>query len=105
MSCQETKKSLSDFLDDRLSPEAAEKVSAHLADCPACRAELADLRRIDELLVGFAEPPVDDKELAGLWSRIEGQLDAAPASADLGEASSLLSGAPIVMTSRGGQPR
>jgi anti-sigma factor RsiW len=33
-----------------LPPPEADELRAHLGDCPACRAELAELRRVTEIL-------------------------------------------------------
>ena len=98
MTCQETKKNLSDYLDGRLAPEATEEVSAHLARCTACRAELADLRRIDAVLGALDDPPVDESRLMSLWSRVEMQLDATPATAAPQEAAPYLTDAPALVT-------
>ena len=104
MDCPETKKNLSDFLDDRLSPEAAEEVSAHLADCTACRAELAEMRRIDALLGGLADPPVDAERLDPIWSRVQTRLDD-PEAADT-PAAVALGATPFVVAPRPAtQPR
>ena len=44
------------YHDGELSPERREAVEAHLTQCPACRALLADLRSLSRLLVGAAAP-------------------------------------------------
>jgi len=42
--CRELFASLSEYLDGRISPEICDKISAHMAGCPACIAFLRDLR-------------------------------------------------------------
>jgi hypothetical protein len=46
MSCQETKRSLSQYVDDELSSALRRAVETHLDSCPVCRAELVELRAI-----------------------------------------------------------
>jgi hypothetical protein len=50
---------LSAFLDGDLTPDAAARIERHLAACPACRAELASLRRVVDWLhdLPAEEPP------------------------------------------------
>ena len=42
--CRELFASLSEYLDGRVGPETCDKMSAHIAGCPACVAFLRDLR-------------------------------------------------------------
>ena len=46
MSCEETQKNFSAYLDGRLTSGAREVVGAHLERCPACRLHLAETRAI-----------------------------------------------------------
>lgn len=50
MSCRDIRNDLSAYLDDELSPERRERVSAHLESCADCRAELETLRRTVEMV-------------------------------------------------------
>jgi len=61
-----------DYLGGVLSADEAARFEAHLAECPACRAEVADGRRIDRLLARANDhlEPVP----ARLVDRIEGRI-------------------------------
>lgn len=56
MSCQETKRSLSQYVDDELSSPLRIAVETHLDSCPVCRAELVELRVIRNGLRQLARP-------------------------------------------------
>ena len=61
MTCEETKKSLSPYIDDVLSLPARFALDEHLNRCPVCRAELSELRFMTRRLAALphAFPPVD----------------------------------------------
>jgi anti-sigma factor RsiW len=61
MSCRKTKKTLSGYLDDRLTSEARADFEAHVADCDECRETLRLLQAAKTALAadGPAEPPPD----------------------------------------------
>ena len=105
MSCHETQKNLSDYLDDRLSPKDARSLEAHLGACPSCRAALAQLRRLEELLRVTADPPVSDEHLDELWARVEARLDESPALAAPEPAAAYLQDAPVMVARAGASPR
>lgn len=72
MNHPEIERSLGDYLDGTLAPQAAERVEAHLADCAECRAELDELRSLIAQASGLPrsiEPPRD------LWPDVDAQLD------------------------------
>ena len=46
MRCNECRDKFSEYLDARLSPDAAEQVERHLASCARCARELEDLRAV-----------------------------------------------------------
>jgi len=56
MSCQETKRSLSQYVDDELSAALCATVETHLNSCPVCRSELAELRAIRNSLRQLVRP-------------------------------------------------
>jgi hypothetical protein len=58
---------------DAVDADEAVMIEAHLAECPRCRAEVADLREVAALLAnsGTSAP-------AGVWERIAAELDDAP---------------------------
>ncbi|HBB86040.1 MAG TPA: hypothetical protein DC047_00320 [Blastocatellia bacterium] len=56
MSCQETKRSLSQYMDDELSMAQRALVETHLDSCPVCRAELVELRTMRNSLRQLARP-------------------------------------------------
>jgi len=72
MSCEELGIQLDDLVDGTLAGEARERVEAHLRTCTACRATLADLRRIREGARSLprVEPPADG------WAKLSAALDA-----------------------------
>lgn len=55
---------LANYLDDVLSPEQRAGAEEHLADCPACREQLVQIRRALETQEeeGFAEPDGETRE-------------------------------------------
>lgn len=69
MDCDQARPMLSDYLEG--SPVRRAELEAHLAGCVACAAELAALRRVDDLLAAapWAEPP------SGLWEGVEARLE------------------------------
>jgi len=67
---------LSDYVDGELSTSERSEVDAHLRDCPACAAVLADLRRVvEQARVALPRPPAGD-----LWDGIAGRIESAPAA-------------------------
>lgn len=61
MTCSQVEEAVTEYALGLLPPEEARSVEAHLANCPACRREAAEIQRIgDELLelIPDAEPPV-----------------------------------------------
>jgi Putative zinc-finger len=61
MSCEETQKNFSAYLDGRLTSGAREVVGAHLERCPACRLHLAETRAIMRAFgqLERPQPPAD----------------------------------------------
>jgi hypothetical protein len=56
MSCEETRQTLSAYIDDCLSLPARVAVDDHLDRCPVCRAEVAELRLLTRRLSSMARP-------------------------------------------------
>jgi anti-sigma factor RsiW len=56
MTCEETHKSFSPYLDGVLGRAARVQVDAHLATCPVCRLELAQARSITRALASLERP-------------------------------------------------
>ncbi|HSS19218.1 MAG TPA: zf-HC2 domain-containing protein [Pyrinomonadaceae bacterium] len=61
MTCEETTKLLSQFIDDVLSTEVSAEVDAHIDRCPVCRARVAEFRSLSRSLRQLTPPvvPVD----------------------------------------------
>lgn len=61
MSCEETRQSLSLYVDDCVSLPTRVKIDQHLDRCPVCRSELAAMRSLTRSLRSMARPtvPVD----------------------------------------------
>ena len=57
MNCRRVKPLLSDHLDGLLPSPAAAAVTAHLADCPACRRLRADMLAASHILRELLAPP------------------------------------------------
>jgi hypothetical protein len=70
MSCEETQKSFSPYLDGRLAQSAHNGVDAHLEVCPVCRLEFARTRSLVRSLAGLERPAAP----AGLAASINGLL-------------------------------
>ena len=60
MNCREAQAHLSLYLDGEASEERRQELKTHLEVCPACRAELAMLSRLDQALAELAAPPPPD---------------------------------------------
>ena len=72
------RRSLSDYLDESLPERRRARVEGHLAACPACRDELAALRRTVALLRDLGEPEAPPPDLA---ARVFARIDAGEAEA------------------------
>ena len=61
MSCEETRQSLSSYIDDGVSLPARVVIDEHLDRCPVCRSEVASLRSLTRSLSSLArpKPPAD----------------------------------------------
>jgi len=70
MSCEETRQTLSLYLDDCVSLPARVAIDEHLDRCPVCRAEVAELRSLTRSLSLMARP----KPPAGLADTISDLL-------------------------------
>ncbi|HEY7784914.1 MAG TPA: zf-HC2 domain-containing protein, partial [Pyrinomonadaceae bacterium] len=58
MSCEETKQSLSAYVDDCLTLPVRAAVDEHIDRCPVCRAELAKLKTLTRSLRNLTPPIV-----------------------------------------------
>lgn len=61
MSCEETRNTLSSYIDDCVSLPARVAINDHLNRCPVCRAEVSDLRSLTRSLSSMTrpKPPAD----------------------------------------------
>jgi hypothetical protein len=61
MTCQETRQSLSLYVDDQLALPVRAVCDEHLRECPMCRTELAEMRALSRGLATLARPvpPLD----------------------------------------------
>ena len=77
MKCEEVRERLLDFLDGEVAPVERAGIQAHLAACPACARELAEVRGVCQqvgnalqaVATAVAPPP-------GAWARLQGRLRA-----------------------------
>src|SRR5215213_2890177 len=67
MLCEETKQSLSLYVDDCVSLPARVAIDEHLDRCPVCRAEVADMRALTRGL-GLLSRPAPPPDLAATVS-------------------------------------
>jgi hypothetical protein len=83
MDCKQCRERLHDFLDETLEAAERAQVSAHAADCDACRRELEELRKaaalvgsLDELPepAGFLQAVRERIARPTLWERFQGLL-------------------------------
>src|SRR4051794_3188533 len=91
LSHEEAESLLGAFVLDACGAEETSAIEAHLADCPACTAEVDEFRKVVELLgAGAAEPPPPHIEAAVLAAATR-PVD--PAVAAYRETSAALAGA------------
>ena len=75
MSCDTFQCLITGYLDDELSADQRQELKAHLADCPNCRAELAEMKTLKEglAMITFREP--GDAELERYWGAVYNRLE------------------------------
>lgn len=61
---------LSAYLDDELPPEETSAMRRHLAECPACRRQLADLKAMDEMVQALPDLEPSDGFEPAFWSKV-----------------------------------
>ena len=71
MQCQQVRELLSAFYDDELPHDQAEAVSAHIAGCAACAAELETFHKLSDLTERLDDP----RPSRHAWPRIAAQLN------------------------------
>jgi anti-sigma factor RsiW len=85
MRCSDVEHLLPQYTDGALPASQAESIASHLADCAACRRELALLQRSLETLNRVAREPVPD-----LWGQFQARLAQSSAAALCREMETLL---------------
>jgi hypothetical protein len=70
VNCSEVQHHLSAYHDSELSPELTAEISAHLADCSWCAAELASFSKLSDMSRGLSDPRVPTQ----VWDEIEARL-------------------------------
>jgi anti-sigma factor RsiW len=68
--CQQSEK-LGAYHDGELSAAARQELERHLALCPQCQAELADLRRLSASLAAMPVPRVPSEALARMHRQVD----------------------------------
>jgi anti-sigma factor RsiW len=76
MNCEQIRQSLSAHLDNELPPSEASAVSAHLAGCPGCAAELDGLKRASRMVRDLPLKPLP----LGFLTRLRAKADAGAAA-------------------------
>lgn len=74
MTCNTVREQLGAYVDGEIAPEFRAEIERHVASCPDCAGELAELR---ELADALSRPEIAAVP-AGLWQAIEGRLPARP---------------------------
>ncbi len=86
MNCEKTREYMIELIDGRLAGPAGDEVRAHLEACPACRAELGELREtlaaLDRLPAPEPSPRLRERVLAAV-EREKRSLHSAPTPAPL----------------------
>lgn len=76
--CEQIEPMLSAYLDGELDADERAAVERHVADCPACAAELRELRGVVGVADELAAPSVDDAVwdafLGNVYNRLERRL-------------------------------
>lgn len=70
MTCAEIKGNLGLYVDDEIPLIEAQRIRAHVAECDACRAEVASLRELAAAITDGPTPEVP----ASLWTGIDRQI-------------------------------
>jgi hypothetical protein len=71
MKCKEIHEVLEQYLDNELSPEARKEVREHLKGCPACREELASVKRYRKAMASLKTVPAPDDFLESVHRRLD----------------------------------
>lgn len=74
MNCTDLKQHLMPFADGELEPALAAEVEQALGDCPECREELAEIRRIASLSRVAFLAPVEAVSLAGVYDGVMARI-------------------------------
>ncbi|MEV3871241.1 zf-HC2 domain-containing protein [Streptomyces sp. NPDC049906] len=77
---------LASFVDGELGHDARDRVLAHLATCPRCKAEADEQRRVKSAFAQAEPPPLSDSFLARLQGLPGGGLSAGPVFESSGDA-------------------
>jgi hypothetical protein len=75
MTCEETSRLASQYIDDAVSLPARVEMEAHLDQCPVCRSEVAELRGLSRSLRQFSRPAVPADLAASISTAL--QIEAA----------------------------
>ena len=79
MDCREARRLMSDYLEEYLADSEADVLMEHLADCEECRAELAELDQMLDVVHGLPrQTPVSDlwEEFAPKFAEIRAEMRA-----------------------------
>jgi hypothetical protein len=74
MNCNDLKQHLMPFADGELEPTLAAEVEKALDNCPECREELAEMRRISSMSRAAFLAPVEAVSLAGVYDGVMARL-------------------------------
>lgn len=74
MNCSDLKEHLMPFADGELAPALAAEVEKALGDCPECREELAEIRRISSMSRAAFLAPAETAGLAGVYDGVMARI-------------------------------
>jgi len=74
MRCRKTRKLLGPLLDGELSPGVKDQVSAHLKGCPACRARLESIQKVQALSSQLAQAQPDEAYWSTFLLRLRSKI-------------------------------
>lgn len=89
MNCTELKERLMPYLDGELEPSIAAEVEKALADCPECRDELAEMKRVvafSHQAIASVVAPAASANLDGVFSNVMARIEAEAKQASLAAA-------------------
>ena len=95
MRCDSVQRRLNALADDALGRSLAARIAGHIAECPACAAEFAEIRRLGEAAAALwcdasAPATLRARLAAALWASSDERCDEDEETSDFGQMGELL---------------